>query len=165
MKTDDQLLERLATDLRLAGKAERTVEAYTCAARRLARACAKPLAGIDEDDVGAYLVGLVREKVARGTFSINLCGVRFFFRTTLGHDWNIFDLARPKYGLFAPGCRERLTTARKILEHHLEAAGRPPRPRQVGEGEPLLRRRPRCPACGTPYRHPPRHFSGPRGPP
>ncbi len=29
MKSDGQLLERLASDLRLAGKAERTVEAYT----------------------------------------------------------------------------------------------------------------------------------------
>jgi len=32
-----------------------------------------------------------------GTFSINLCGVKFFFQTTLGREWNIFDIARPKY--------------------------------------------------------------------
>jgi site-specific recombinase XerD len=46
--------------------------------------------------VRAYLVGLVRDNPARGTFSINLCGVRFFFRKTVGREWNIFDLARPK---------------------------------------------------------------------
>jgi integrase/recombinase XerD len=97
MNTDEQLLHRLATDLRLAGKAERTVEAYTYAARRLARACRKPLAIIDQDDVRTYLAGLAASGVARGTFSINLCGVRFFFRHTLGRDWHIFDLARPKH--------------------------------------------------------------------
>jgi site-specific recombinase XerD len=97
MKSDEQLLDRLATDLRLAGKSERTVEAYAGAVRRLARSCGKPLASIDEDDVRAYLVGLVRDNIARGTFSINLCGVRFFFRKTLVREWNIFDLARPKY--------------------------------------------------------------------
>jgi integrase/recombinase XerD len=96
MKRDEQLLDRLTTDLRLAGKSERTVEAYAGAVRRLARSCGKPLASIDEDCVRTYLVGLVRERVARGTFSINLCGVRFFFRKTLGREWNIFDLARPK---------------------------------------------------------------------
>jgi hypothetical protein len=47
MKSDEQLLDRLATDLRLAGKSERTVEAYAGAVRRLARSCGKPLASID----------------------------------------------------------------------------------------------------------------------
>lgn len=98
MKSNEQLLERLATDLRLAGKAERTVEAYTGAVRRFMRVSGIPcLAEVTEDDLRAYLVGLVHEKVARGTFSINLCGVKFFFETTLGREWNIFGLARPKY--------------------------------------------------------------------
>jgi integrase/recombinase XerD len=97
MRRDEQLLDRLATDLRLAGKAERTVEAYTGAVRRLARVCGRPLAAMDENDVRTYLVGMIRDGVARGTFSVNLCGVRFFFRKTLGREWNIFDLARPKY--------------------------------------------------------------------
>ena len=69
------------------------------------------------------------------------------------------------YGLWAPGCRQKLAVARKILEHHLEAIDKLPRPRTVDEAKVSARRRPRCPACGTPYRHPPRHFSRPRGPP
>lgn len=97
MTRDEHVLDRLATDLRLAGKAERTVDAYTGAVRRLARVCGKPLADIDEDDVRTYLVGMVRDGAARGTFSINLCGVRFFFQTSLGRQWSIFGLARPKY--------------------------------------------------------------------
>ena len=97
MKSDEQLLERLATDLRLAGKAERTVEAYTGAVRRLARWTDKPLGAIEESDVRAYLLGMINKKVARGTFSINLCGVKFFFEKTLGLEWKIFGLAKPKY--------------------------------------------------------------------
>ena len=97
MKPDDYLLDRLATDLRLAGKAERTVEAYIGAVRRLGRACGKALAAIDEEDIRAYLVGMVRDDVARGTFSINLCGIRFFYRETLGREWSVFGLARPRY--------------------------------------------------------------------
>ena len=97
MISDKELLDRLASDLRLAGKAERTVEAYTGAVRRLARVCGKRIAEIGESDVRAYLEGMVRDQVARGTFSINLCGIRLFYQTTLRREWRIFDLARPGY--------------------------------------------------------------------
>jgi len=97
MKHDVDLLERMATDLRLAGKSERTVDAYTGAVRRLVRRTGKPLAKIRENDVREYLLGLVDARSARGTFSINLCGVRFFWLQTMGRDWKIFDLAKPRY--------------------------------------------------------------------
>ena len=98
MQSNENLLDRLATDLRLAGKAERTVEAYTGAVRRFMKVSGMTcLAEVCEDDLRSYLLGLVEQKVARGTFSINLCGVKFFFQTTLGREWTIFDLARPKY--------------------------------------------------------------------
>ncbi len=97
MKPDEQLLELLATELRLAGKAERTVEAYTHAVRRFARVCGKPLDGMCEADLREYLVRLINQGVARGTFSINLCGLKFLFENTLGREWSIFGLARPRY--------------------------------------------------------------------
>ena len=97
MSSDAVLLESMEKDLRLAGKAERTVEAYTGAVRRLVRRTGKPLGEIEEDDVREYLLAMVDNKVARGTFSINLCGIRFFWMDTLGLDWKIFDLAKPRY--------------------------------------------------------------------
>ena len=97
MKSDKQLLERLASDLRLAGKAETTVRAYTGAVRRFGKMCGKRLSVVNEDDLRTYLLGLTQQKVARGTFSIKLCGLKFFYRTTLCRDWNIFNIARPKY--------------------------------------------------------------------
>jgi len=97
MKCDVDLLAKMASDLKLAGKAERTVEAYTGAVRRLARRTGKPLAKIKEGDVRQYLLDMVDAKVARGTFSINLCGIRFFWMDTMGLDWKIFGLAKPRY--------------------------------------------------------------------
>jgi site-specific recombinase XerD len=87
----------MASDLRLSGKAERTVEAYTGAVRRLVRRTGKPLGEIEESDVRRYLLGMVEKKAARGTFSINLCGIRFFWKDTMGLEWKIFDLAKPRY--------------------------------------------------------------------
>ena len=99
-KTD--LLARMATDLRLEGKAERTVEAYTGAVRRLVRRTGKPLGEIEESDIREYLLTMIDNKVARGTFSINLCGIRSFWKGTLGSEWKIFDLAKPRHGKKLP---------------------------------------------------------------
>ncbi len=98
MQSNKQLFDRLAADLRLAGKAERTVEAYTGAVRRFMKVSGVALlTKVTEEDLRAYLLGLNRQKVARGTFSINLCGLKFFYQTTLGREWAIFDITRPKY--------------------------------------------------------------------
>ena len=58
MITDRELLDRLASDLRLSGKAARTAEAYTGAVRRLARVCGKPVAEIGESEVRAWRLRL-----------------------------------------------------------------------------------------------------------
>ena len=50
-----------------------------------------------KSDVRQYLLDMVESRSARGTFSINLCGIRFFWKDTLGLEWKIFDLAKPRY--------------------------------------------------------------------
>lgn len=57
----------------------------------------KPLGEIEEHDVKEYLLEMVEARVARGTFSINLCGIRSFWMDTMGRDWRIFGLAKPRY--------------------------------------------------------------------
>ena len=94
---DRQLLERLAENLYLAGKSERTVECYVAAVRRFAEVCGKLLAEVTERDLCSYLADLTKKKVARGTHSIALCGTRFFFLKTLGRDWPMLGIARPNY--------------------------------------------------------------------
>jgi len=66
MTTNERLLERLATDLLLSGKADRTVKIYTAAVRQfLTRSGIERLIDVSEDDIRAYLVGLARQKMGR----------------------------------------------------------------------------------------------------
>jgi len=97
MSTNEQLLERLETDLLLSGKADRTVKTYTAAVRQfLTRSGIERLVDVSEDDIRAYLVGLARQKMGRSTFSIKLCSLKFFFEKTLGRQWNTFGLTKPR---------------------------------------------------------------------
>jgi len=72
------------------------------------------------------------------------------------------------YGLWAPSCRDALTAARDILDHHLRAIGESPQPQPTNDpGQnaepahvPLC-----CPACGATYKKPPRKIPPARGPP
>ena len=73
IQTDEWLCQRLAGDLRAAGKAERTVEAYTDAVKRLGKIKRIALADITENDVRSYLADLTRMNTPRGTHSIALC--------------------------------------------------------------------------------------------
>ena len=44
-----------------------------------------------------YLVHLSTvQKVARGTHTIALCGIKFFYQHTLVRPWTVLDVARPK---------------------------------------------------------------------
>jgi hypothetical protein len=69
------------------------------------------------------------------------------------------------YGLWAPTNRDKLALARAILQHHLDAIGKTPRPRPANDQNLTADRRPRCPHCGSPYRDPPRHIPRSRAPP
>ena len=50
-----------------------------------------------EAQIRQYLLHLSTvQKVARGTHTIALCGIKFFYQQTLGHAWTVLDVARPK---------------------------------------------------------------------
>ncbi len=91
------LRKRMIEDLRLRGYAERTVEAYTQAVVHLARFFGQSPDRLTEEQVRHYLVHLTTvKKVARGTHTIALCGIKFFYEQTLGRKWTVLDVARPK---------------------------------------------------------------------
>jgi site-specific recombinase XerD len=84
-------------DLQLRGYADRTVEAYVHAVAQLARFYQTSPDQLSEDQVRQYLLHLSTvQKVARGTHTIALCGIKFFYRQTLGRSWTVLDVARPK---------------------------------------------------------------------
>lgn len=73
------------------------------------------------------------------------------------------------YGLWASSCRAKLAAARSILDHYLNAIGKPPQPRptrthdQPGGDRPFVPLC--CPVCGATYTKPPREIPRARPPP
>jgi site-specific recombinase XerD len=91
------LRQRMLEDMQLRGFAPRTQEAYVYAVRRLARHFGRAPDTLAEDDLRSYFLHLTQEKkIASATFTIFLCGVKFFYETTLGRTWQLFGLVRPR---------------------------------------------------------------------
>lgn len=90
-------------------------------------------------------------------------GVEEFIRRFLQHVLPKGFVKVRYFGLWASASRNKLETAREILEHHLEASGRKPRPRRaVSSAGPA---KPRCPRCGAVYEDPPTLIPRSREPP
>lgn len=91
------LRQRLIHDLQLRGYADRTVEAYVRAVAQLARFYHASPDRLTEEQIRHYLLHLSTvQKVSRGTHTIALCGIKFFYRQTLSRQWTVLDIARPK---------------------------------------------------------------------
>lgn len=91
------LRQRLIHDLQLRGYADRTVEAYVRAVAQLARFYHASPDRLTEEQIRHYLIHLSTvQKVARGTRTIALCGIKFFYQQTLARQWTVLDIARPK---------------------------------------------------------------------
>jgi integrase/recombinase XerD len=90
------LRQRLLEDLQLHGLAAKTQDAYVRVVRQLAEYYHRSPDQISEDELRQYLLHLQRDKhVAASTFTIALCGLKFFYEQTLQRTWTIFELARP----------------------------------------------------------------------
>jgi site-specific recombinase XerD len=84
-------------DLQLRGYSDRTVEAYVRSVAQLAQFYHASPDQLSEEQLRDYLVRLTTvQKVARGTHTIALCGIKFFYKETLGREWTVLDVARPK---------------------------------------------------------------------
>ena len=90
------LRQRMIDDLKLAGYSERTQEAYVASVRKLAEHYSRSPDLISEDDLRRYFLYLKDEKkLKRGSITVALCGIKFFYQKTLQQEWSVFDLARP----------------------------------------------------------------------
>lgn len=91
------LRQRLIHDLQIRGYADRTVEAYVRAVAQLARFYHASPDRLTEEQIRHYLLHLSTvQKVSRGTHTIALCGIKFFYQQTLSRQWTVLDIARPK---------------------------------------------------------------------
>ena len=102
-------------DLQLHGFAAKTQDAYVRAVKQLAEYYRKSPDLITEEELRQYLLYLTNEKhVSASTFTMTLCGLKFFYEQTLQRQWAILDLARPAREqklpvvLSAPKCTQML---------------------------------------------------------
>jgi hypothetical protein len=85
------LREVMVADMKLAGLALETQKAYTRAVAKLAAHYRRPPERLHEDQVRGFLLALIDQKVARGTFKVMHFGIKFFYTTTLGREWPLFS--------------------------------------------------------------------------
>jgi site-specific recombinase XerD len=84
-------------ELQLRGYSDRTIEAYVHSVAQLARFYHASPDKLTEEQLRDYLLYLSTvKKVARGTHTIALCGIKFFYKETLRREWTVLDVARPK---------------------------------------------------------------------
>jgi integrase/recombinase XerD len=93
-----ELRRRMREDLQLAGFAPKTQKSYVDAVQRLAKHYNRPPSLLTEDEVRSFFLYMINDrKSARSTVTIYLCGIKFFYETTLKRTWNIFGLVRPRH--------------------------------------------------------------------
>lgn len=91
------LRRQMIEEMQLRGYAESTIEGYVHAVAQLARHYHRPPDKLEEDEVRRYLLHLTLDKkIARGSFSVVLGGLRFFYQQALGRDWKSLYVAKPR---------------------------------------------------------------------
>ena len=97
------LRQQMIEEMKLRGYAPSTIEGYVHAVAQLARHYHRSPEKLEEDEVRRYLLHLtVDKKVARGTFSVVLGGLRFFYHKALGCEWKSLYVAKPRHAKTLP---------------------------------------------------------------
>ena len=78
------LRQRLIEDMQVRNYSPRTVEAYVAAVAKLAKHFQRAPDQLSGEDVRAFQVQLLHAKTSWSQFNQIVCGLRFFFGTTLG---------------------------------------------------------------------------------
>jgi site-specific recombinase XerD len=89
------LRERMLDDLKLRGLSERTQEVYVRAVRQLAEHYKKSPDQISDEEIRQYFLYLKKVRgIAENTIRVSLCGIKFFYKYTLGKDFPTLELMR-----------------------------------------------------------------------
>ncbi len=91
------LRRQMIEEMQLRGYAQSTIEGYVHSVAQLARHYHRSPDKLEEDEVRRYLLYLTLDKkIARGSFSVVLGGLRFFYQQALGRDWKSLYVAKPR---------------------------------------------------------------------
>ena len=89
------LRQRMIEDLQLRGLSAKTQDSYLRAVRQLAEHYHKSPDLITEEELRLYFLYLKNDKQLSGSsFTLALCGCKFFYERTLHREWGILDLPR-----------------------------------------------------------------------
>lgn len=92
-----ELRRRMLEDLQLAGYSPRTVDSYIDTVRVLAKYYHRSPDLLTDEEVRQFFVHLISErKLSSSSITVYLCGIKFFFETTLKKKLNILDIVRPQ---------------------------------------------------------------------
>jgi integrase/recombinase XerD len=88
-------MQKFAEDLQLHGMAKRTQEGYLRAVRKLSQHYNKSPENITDEEIRQYFLYLKNvKKHARNTTTIALCGIKFFYKKTVGKNFDVFNIIR-----------------------------------------------------------------------
>jgi site-specific recombinase XerD len=92
-----ELRRRMLADMQLHGLATGTQEAYAAAVFNLTKYYKRSPDRLTEDEIRDFFLHLINERrIAEGTLKTYHYGIKFFYETTLGRAWPVFDLVRPR---------------------------------------------------------------------
>jgi len=92
-----ELRRRMTEDLQLAGYSHRTMESYLYSVQGLAKHYRRSPDLLTDEEVRQFFIHLIDErKLSGSSITIYLCGIKFFFETTLKRKLNILDIVRPQ---------------------------------------------------------------------
>jgi len=98
-----ELRRRMLQDLQLHGYAQRTQQSYIAAVALLAKFFNRSPDSLSDDDLRRYFLHLINDRQAsRSTVRQYLCGIKFFFETTLGRPMPALDLIKPRKRIKLP---------------------------------------------------------------
>lgn len=91
-----ELRRKMKEDLQLAGYSPRTQKSYIDTVRVLANYYNRSPDQITEDEIRRFFLYMINErKSSASSITVYLCGIKFFYETTLKRTWQIFDLIKP----------------------------------------------------------------------
>lgn len=91
------LRKRMQEDLQLAGYARRTIRSYVDTVIVLAKHYRRSPDLLTEEEIRAFFLYLINVlHLSRSSIKVYLCGIRFFFGTTLKRPLNTLDIVRPR---------------------------------------------------------------------
>lgn len=89
--------QRMIEEMQLRRFSDRTIESYVRSVGQLAGFCWKSPDQIGDEELREYFLYLKNQKrLARATTTIALCGIKFFFESTLKRDWTAMNIPRPR---------------------------------------------------------------------